>query len=235
MRLSLSDRLVWIVLGCGFFVVGAGLAFLYLQQSPEKHTLPQSSAPLTTGTSRPPWIYGNRAARFTIVAYTDFECVHCREYFPSLRLWVDAHPEANLQWHHLPLSPNEPASTQRARLAECAGEAGGNTAFWSKVAWIFENTKGDGSGLPGSAQFTGLPPAIAECMRSTRPDVLIQADVAAAARQGIAGTPTLELVDRQTAKTLILRGGTDGDALLSAMDLLAATDSPAEPAAPTDN
>src|SRR3546814_12901129 len=72
------------------------------------------------------WLYGRADARFTVVGYADLECPYCRAYFPALKRWIDAHPEVNWQWHHLPLSMHEPAATAEARLAACAGETGGD-------------------------------------------------------------------------------------------------------------
>lgn len=86
-----------------------------------------SEAPKPAG---PPWLYGRADARFTVVGYADLECPYCRAYFPALKRWIDAHPEVNWQWHHLPLSMHEPAATAGARLAECAGETGGHATFW---------------------------------------------------------------------------------------------------------
>lgn len=53
---------------------------------------------------------------------------------------------------------------------------------------------------------------------------MIRAQAAEAARQSIAATPALQLRDRESGKTLLLLGPMDGDALLSAIDLLAASD-----------
>lgn len=171
---------------------------------------------------RSPWIYGRADARFTIVEYTDLECPYCRTYFPLLQRLVTEHPEINWQWHHLPLSMHEPAATRAARLAECAGEAGGNAAFWNAVGWIYRNTRGSGEGLPADARLPGMSPAVERCMRSTRPDQVIKAQADAAAHEQITATPTLRLLDRKTGKNLTLQGLIEGDALLSAVDLLAA-------------
>ena len=170
----------------------------------------------------PPWLYGRADARFTVVGYADLECPYCRAYFPALKRWIDAHPEVNWQWHHLPLSMHEPAATAGARLAECAGEAGGHATFWQAVAWLYSSTRGDGQGVPAGLHYPELTPALQECLDSERPDAVIRAQTVEAAEQGIAATPALQLRDRGTGKTLLLHGPVEGDALLSAIDLLAA-------------
>ena len=178
-----------------------------------------SEAPKPAG---PPWLYGRADARFTVVGYADLECPYCRAYFPALKRWIDAHPEVNWQWHHLPLSMHEPAATANARLVECVGEAGGRAAFWQAVEWVYAHTRGDGQGLPEDLGYPGITQAAQQCLDSDHPDALIRAQSASAAQEGIKVTPTLRLQDRQSGKTLVLHGPVEGDALLSAIDLLAA-------------
>ncbi|HEY8330180.1 MAG TPA: thioredoxin domain-containing protein [Pseudomonas sp.] len=211
----------------GLLIVATiGVALMLLRvPHPATESMPPaaagSKAPKPAG---PPWLYGRADARFTVVGYADLECPYCRAHFPALKRWIDAHPEVNWQWRHLPLSMHEPAATVEARLAECAGEAGGHAAFWQAVAWLYANTRGDGQGLPEGLRYPALTPAMQACLDSERPDAVIRAQAVEAAQQGIAATPTLLLRDRDTGKTLLLHGPMDGDALLSALDLLAAGD-----------
>ena len=171
----------------------------------------------------PPWRYGRLDARFTLIEYADLECPYCQAYFPELKRWIDANPDVNWQWHHLPLPMHEPAATQGARLAECAGEIGGRTAFWTTVAWIYQHSRGEGRGLPPGAQPPGVTPALQACLASTRPDAVIAAQVEEAAQAGIAATPTLRVIDNRSGRSLLLPGAVEGDALLSALDLLASS------------
>ncbi|MEW9898017.1 thioredoxin domain-containing protein [Chitinivorax sp. PXF-14] len=177
---------------------------------------------MTSTSSGPPWRYGRDDARFTVIEYADFECPFCRAYFPVLKRWIDAHPEVNWQWHHLPLTTHEPAASANARLVECVGEAGGPTAFWQAVEWVYAHTRGDGQGLPEGLGYPGITPSAQQCLDSERPDTLIRTQSASAVQEGIKVTPTLRLQDRQSGKTLLLHGPVEGDALLSAIDLLAA-------------
>lgn len=170
----------------------------------------------------PPWRYGNADARFTLVLYADLECPYCKSYYPIVKAWVDQHPEANLQWHHLPLPMHEPAATRQARLAECAGEAEGHTAFWRAVTWIYQHTRSDGAGIPDTVQYPALTPAIQTCQDSAHTEAIIQAQASEGSREGVTATPTLKLRDNKSGRTLILSGPVEGDALLSALDLLSA-------------
>ncbi|MBB0025230.1 MULTISPECIES: thioredoxin domain-containing protein [Burkholderiaceae] len=180
------------------------------------------AAPTGVATSGPPWRYGRADARYTVVEYADLECPFCRAYFAVLKHWIDTHGEVNWQWHHLPLSVHEPAASADARLVECVGETNGAAAFWKAVAWVYENTRGDGQGLPEALRYPGLTAGAQRCLTSERPDAAIRAQMAAAAKDGIQVTPTLRLLDHKTGKTLVLHGPVEGDALLSAIDLLAA-------------
>jgi len=177
----------------------------------------------TSEPAGPPWRYGRSDARFTVVEYADLECLYCKAYFPVLKRWIDAHADVNWQWHHLPLPMHEPAATRAARLAECAGEVGGQASFWNAVAWIHSNTLGNGQGLPSEVQLPGATSALHECLSSTRPDSIIRAQAEDALQAGIAATPTLRLIDNRTGRSLLLPGAVEGDALLSAVDLLAAS------------
>ena len=171
----------------------------------------------------PSWRYGQPEARFTVVEYADLECPFCRTYFPVLKRWIDGHPEVNWQWSHLPLSMHEPAASAEARLVECVGQVGGSSAFWQAVEWVYANTRGDGQGPPEGLRYPDLSPAARQCLDSDQPNVVIRTQAAAAAKNGVTATPTLQLRDNRTSKSLLLAGPVEGDALLSAFDLLTAS------------
>lgn len=207
-------------------VSGLLIAAWYL--SGPAQTPAHSSAGSPVGTALPPgppWIYPPRTdARYTISLYADLECPYCKEYLPALRAWIERHPEVALHWRHLPLAFHEPAATELAAMAECAGTIGGHTAFWDTVAWIFRHTRGDGRGLPGEASLPGMTPALRDCLGGDAAKEVVRAQAREAAQEGIDATPTLKLSDRVTGKEMVLSGAVEGDALLSALDLLAAED-----------
>jgi protein-disulfide isomerase len=182
------------------------------------------AADRATAPAAPPWRYGDIDARFTLIEYADLECPYCRAYFPVLMRWIDTNPDVNWQWRHLPLAMHGPSALHEARLAECAGEIGGHRAFWTAVAWIYRQSRGDGLGLPPRVELPGATSALSDCLASTRPDAVIRAQVEEAERLNIAATPTLRLVDNWSGQTLLLPAGPiEGDALLSAIDLLASS------------
>ncbi|WP_454752593.1 DsbA family protein [Cupriavidus necator] len=176
----------------------------------------------STAVPGPPWRRGRSDARFTVIEYADLECPFCRTYFPVLKRWIDEHPDVALQWHHLPLAMHEPAASAEARLVECVGAAGGDAAFWQAVEWVYTHTRGNGQGLPEELRYPDLSPAAQQCLASERPNAFIRAQAEEAAKSGVTATPALFLLDRETGRTLLLHGPVEGDALLSALDLLAA-------------
>ena len=208
-----------------------------VSRSPDESS-PQPSTPVSTAqVAGPPWQMGNAEGRFTLTLYADLECPCCREYFPQLKRWVGNTTDVALQWHHQPLAAHEPAASAEARLVECAAEAGGHAAFWQAVEWVYAHTRSDGQGLPDGLRYPESTPAVEQCLASERADALIRAQAAEATKSGVNATPSLRLLDRQTGQAILLQGPIEGDALLSAMDMLAAedptSDVAASPATPT--
>ena len=206
-------------------------------RTPGESSAPSPAPVSTAQVAGPPWQMGNPEGRFTLTLYADLECPFCREYFPQLKRWIGNNTDVALQWHHQPLAAHEPAASSEARLAECAAEAGGHPAFWQAVEWVYAHTRSDGQGLPDGLPYPESTPAIEQCLTSERVDALIRAQAAEATKSGVTATPSLRLLDRQTGQAILLQGPIEGDALLSAMDMLAAEDAASDaavsPAIPT--
>jgi hypothetical protein len=138
-------------------------------------------------------------------------------------------PDVALQWHHLPLAAHEPAASAEARLVECAGEAGGHPAFWQAVEWVYAHTRSDGQGLPEGLRYPDLTPAIEQCIASERPDAVIRAQAAEATKQRRDRHAVAAAARSPNRQGDPAAGPIEGDALLSAMDMLAAGDPAATP------
>ncbi|CAD0359393.1 hypothetical protein CFBP498_43490 [Xanthomonas hortorum pv. vitians] len=177
------------------------------------------SASMPEPTDGPPWRHGSSTARFTVVVYADLECPFCQTYTPTLRAWVDAHPDVNLQWNHLPLAIHEPAAGDEARWVECVGERFGHARFWEAVQWVYQHTRGGGQGLPAGVSYPDES-AVRECLKSDRPGAAVRLQAEQARHDGFDATPSLRLIDNKTSRSMSLTGPVSGDALLSAMDLL---------------
>lgn len=219
-------RWSWVLTAGSLALLLAGFLFRPSGE-PALPSAPVSGSPL----AGPPWLLGNPDGRFTLTLYADLECPFCKAYLPVLKRWVDNHADVSLQWHHLPLAAHEPAASAEARLAECAAESGGQAAFWQAIGWIYAHTRSDGQGLPEDLRYPGLTPAIEQCLASERPDAVIRAQAVESAASGVTATPSVRLRDRETGKAVLLVGPIEGDALLSAMDMLATDGPPAAAAA----
>lgn len=199
-------------------------------RSPDVSTPQPPPRPGTAKLERPPWQLGNPDGRFTLTFYADLECPFCRKYLPLLQRWVaDNNADVTLQWHHLPLPAHEPAASAEARLVECVAEGSGQAAFWRAVEWVYAHTRSDGQGLPGGLRYPESTPAVEQCITSERVDAVIRAQATEATKGGVTATPSLRLLDRQTGQSILLQGPIEGDALLSAMDMLAADEPAAKP------
>ncbi|WP_454693398.1 DsbA family protein [Achromobacter aegrifaciens] len=206
------------------------LLLIWLVSRSPGESSPQSPTAVSTAQmAGPPWQMGNPEGRFTVTLYADLECPFCREYFPQIKRWVGSNADVALQWHHQPLAAHEPAASAEARLVECVAEAGGHAAFWQAVEWVYAHTRSDGQGLPDGLRYPESTPAVERCMASERPDAAIRAQAAEATKSGVTATPSLRLLDRQTGQAILLQGPIEGDALLSAMDMLSADEPTATP------
>ncbi|SHN14343.1 Protein-disulfide isomerase [Pseudomonas asturiensis] len=221
----MNRRIIYLSLLGAVVALAVGSYFLAPAIRQHMHDI-ASSAASQSEQEKPdtPWVYGRESARFTIVEYADLECPYCKDYFPRLKAWIDTHPDANLQWHHLPLPMHEPMASYEARWAECAGIEGGNNAFWRAVGLIYSSTRSNGSGPANAPQLDELgdrQAAIDECA-SNHASVLqkVRAQTYQASLDGITATPTLIVKDKATGRSIKLQGAPDGDVLLSAIDWL---------------
>ena len=219
-RLRGRPRWPWVLAAVLVALLLIWLVFRSSGESPAQSSTPVSMASV----AGPPWQMGNVEGRFMLTLYADLECPFCRAYFPQIKQWVGNTADVALQWHHLPLAAHEPAASAEARLVECVAQASGNAVFWQAVEWVYAHTRGDGQGLPDGLRYPDATPAIEQCLSSERVDALIRTQTAEAIKGGVTATPSLRLLDRQTGQTILLQGPIEGDALLSAMDMLAAED-----------
>ncbi|PWU28668.1 disulfide bond formation protein DsbA [Pseudomonas sp. RW407] len=173
-----------------------------------------------------PWLYGSPTARWTITEYADLECPYCRTYTPQLKRWVSHQQDVNLRWHHFPLQIHGAAAVHEARLVHCAGSLGGAAAFWSAVDQVLARTGSNGQGIPNGFVVQGLDNGNSKvnlelCANSNEIALLIEQERFDAQQKGIQATPTLEITDNRTGRSVRLEGPADSTILLSAMDSLA--------------
>lgn len=179
------------------------------------------------------WFFGPASARWLITEYADLECPYCRAYTPELKRWVSQQPDVKLQWHHFPLQDHGFAAEWEARLVECAGQLGGAEAFWTAIDQVLLHSRGNGQGLTAEIEVGTIPSeTLSTCADTDRVAASqVFQQQSEAHRRGIVATPTLEITDTLTGRSVRLEGAVDEVTLLPAMDGLAAqAGSQAEPA-----
>lgn len=139
-------------------------------------------------------LLGNPKAEIILVEYSDIECPFCKDFHGTLHQLVNEYgPSGKLAWayRHFPVHKN---SVKEAEAAECAGEIGGNDAFWKYTDLIFETTTSnnglDLAKLPDIAVEIGLDRDIfSACLDSGKYAAKIEKDRADVTAAGAGGTP----------------------------------------------
>lgn len=108
-------------------------------------------------------ILGNPDAPVKLVEFSDFECPFCKRFHVTMKRLMDEYGrDGNVAWvyRHFPIDSNHSKARKEAQAAECAGELGGNEAFWAYADRLFEvtpsNDRLDLTLLPRIAQDVGL-------------------------------------------------------------------------------
>lgn len=156
-------------------------------------------------------IYGKEDARYTMVVFSDIECPYCKKYHSTPKNVVDKYPDyVNWQFKHFPLGFHNPVAAVEAIATECAGEIGGNRAFWVFLQQLMDETKSNGQGA-GDLQLVagriGLDvDKFVECVKGGEHKKTIDEHMAKANELGVSSTPMTFLVDNKTGKNILLKG-----------------------------
>jgi protein-disulfide isomerase len=147
---------------------------------------------------------GPAGAPVTIHLFSDFECPYCRSVGPVLRE-IEAEFGGNIRtvWHNFPL-PGHP----HAELAAVAGvlvyKRRGGAAFWRFHDATFDAAEGglDPGLIEALASREGVDPATVRAALATGADGRVAADIAAADKTGVEGTPAFVVNDRMVTGVL---------------------------------
>jgi len=141
------------------------------------------------------WIRGNPEANVTIVEYSDLECPFCQRFHPTMQQVIAEYGDS-VRWvyRHFPLVSLHSKAPKEAEAAECAGELGGNDAFWKYIDRIFEvSPTNNGLNLdilPDIAEYVGLNrSAFTSCLDSGKHADKVQSQYNDAVSAGGQGTP----------------------------------------------
>ena len=152
-----------------------------------------SSAPDTNiEITKDDYIYGDKDAKITLVEFSDFECPFCSRFHPTAQKLVDEYP-GQVRWvyKHFPLSSIHKQAQSAAEASECAGDIGGNDAFWAYGNKLFENQKTLGRNLyVRLAEDLSLDSDdFAECVDERKFQDKVIADYQRGVEAGVRGTP----------------------------------------------
>jgi protein-disulfide isomerase len=132
---------------------------------------------------------GPADAPVTIVEFSDFQCPFCKRAAPLVHKLAEKYPtEVRIVFRNLPLDSIHPRARAAARAAACAND---QDLFWEYHDLVFENQQAlSDADLRGYAEQLGADTAAFDsCVAQGAHDAQIDADVAAATRVGVTGTP----------------------------------------------
>ena len=170
------------------------------------------------------YILGNPNAPVKVVEYSDLECPFCKTFQTTMHQIMQYYGnEGQVAWvfRHFPLAQLHSKAPREAQAAECAGELGGNEAFWKYVDRIFEITPSsnglDLAKLPEIAQEIGLDVnAFNQCLSSEKYAKKVTDSYNEAIKLGAQGTPYSMIMVGEEAVTL--PGNQPYDSMRAAID-----------------
>lgn len=146
-------------------------------------------------------VFGDPGARFLIVEWADYACPYCARAGAEVKEIVKKNPDIQLRYKHYPISgncnrfvegPRHATACDASFAAECARQQG---RFWELNDLLFKNQQyQSASDIEFMATQTGLDMAqFKTCLVSPATRSQIEADVEAAGRVDISGTPSFFL------------------------------------------
>jgi protein-disulfide isomerase len=139
---------------------------------------------------------GPANARVTVVAFSDFQCPHCREFYETLKVLEPKYPQVRFVYKDFPLAQIHPWATTAAVGARCAFMQQPD-AFWQVHDAIFQNqdvisTENVWEKILGFARAAGLDPdSLKACMASPEPIKAIEGNVHDGQTVSVTSTPTV--------------------------------------------
>ncbi len=164
-------------------------------------------------------IQGDENAPVAIVEYSDFECPFCQRFHPTMQRVMDDYA-GKVRWiyRHFPLTSIHRNAQRLAESSECAGELGGDKAFWQYADQIFATRDYTNDNLTAIAKKIGLNSAkFTTCLTSGKYSQKVSAMTTAGEAAGVDGTPGSFLIGKDGQARLI-SGAVPFETLKAAID-----------------
>lgn len=191
------NRVIWIAIAT---VAALGVAALLiipnLPVSAENVKVPEPRERVNVeGTS-----VGDPNAPVKVVEYSDFNCIHCRNFWEDQEdnLYEDYVATGKVYFTYTPMSFISPTSFTAAEAAYCAMDQG---KFWEYHDFIFANFGAEFTTpmLKAIAQKADLNVnTFSDCLGSNKYQTKVQQDLSSAQSQGINSTPTFMVNGEKT-------------------------------------
>lgn len=149
---------------------------------------------------------GEKDAEITLIEYSDFQCPFCTRHHPTMQALVDNN-NGNVNWtiRHLPLRSIHPQAQKAAEAAECAGDLGGDEAYWTITDLMFERgVTGDFSAFAADVNIDAA--AFVDCINTGKFASKVDRDLETAAAAGVRGTPGTIVYNNKTKQSSVISG-----------------------------
>ena len=161
-------------------------------------------------------IYGDAAAPYSVIVYSDLECPFCKRFAGvAEKAAAMAGEKVNVVWRHYPLDFHGEIAVQEAVVAECVSRQAGDKGFFKFVDAVLAATQSNGKGLPGGvtaltalANVAGANDVtlLKACAGDTSVVTRVQGDLEDGIQAGIEGTPGLILRDNRSGRAQVVGG-----------------------------
>ncbi len=148
-------------------------------------------------------IQGSRDAKVFLIEYSDPECPYCKKFHLTAQQLVDEY-KGQVAWvyRHFPLDMLHTKARAEAEAMECAGELGGEEAFWTFNDKLYEITPSnnglDLDKLPQLASQIGLDVGkFKECLAAKRYKDKVEDNYQGGSAAGVTGTPGNFVINSQ--------------------------------------
>ena len=169
------------------------------------------------------FIRGATNPSVVVIEYSDSDCPFCKQFHDTMTAVVDSYKGAvGWVYRFFPLESLHPNATTEAAAIICAGELGGNDAFWSYLDTVMNVTLNadpkSNEALVTFATAAGLDGNLfRSCLKN--PDTSpIEMGIAEARAIGARGTPFSVAVNLKTGEQVVIPGAQPLEKVKEAID-----------------